>query len=87
MPDKIVSIDRPELRGYEQDIRILRPYRYRAMGIGMNPMDRNPSSEHPQSSPRVVNMAFAKMGNPAPIADRARSLPAYTEPMYLLKKH
>jgi hypothetical protein len=48
-------------------------------GIGMNIIDKNASVELAHPTPRLLYMADANKGNPAPKADRKRSFPASTD--------
>jgi hypothetical protein len=48
-------------------------------GIGMNAIDKNPKVELAQPPPKLLYIADANNGNPAPKLDLMKSFPAKTE--------
>ena len=48
----------------------------------MKRMDKNPSSDDAHPTPKLLYIAAANNGNPAPKLDRIKSLPAKTEAAY-----
>lgn len=51
--------------------------------MGIKTIDKNASVELAQLTPRLLYIALANKGNPAPKADRNRSFPAKTEAAYI----
>ena len=55
---------------------------YNTKGIGMNAIERNPNVELAHAIPRLLYIAVAKSGNPAPKLLLMKSLPASTLAAY-----
>jgi hypothetical protein len=47
--------------------------------MGINAIDKNPNNELAQPTPRLLYIAAANKGNPAPKLDLMKSFPANTE--------
>ena len=68
-------------RTFKQQFDVLkRPLtRYKTNGIGMKAIERKPKVLLAQPTPRLLYMADANNGKPAPKDDRIKSFPARTE--------